>query len=149
MRAAKRRELGRMFKVDKDPHGCPMITIRSGIFVLRRDGILVGKPTEADVNVADAIEMVAAMKKLVPGGHMKVLLDQRNVSRKILPDARNHLLTNTANFERLAILVSNTISRFFASGILAASVGSKARAFDSESAAVTWLLSPAVVAARR
>jgi hypothetical protein len=142
-----------MFHVEKDAQGCSIINIRAGHFLLRKDGILVGKPTPLDVQMADAIEMVAAMRRLVPGDEMRVLLDQRNVSRKIYPDARTYLIANSNRFSRLSILVGSALSRFFASGIIAAtSLGSKARAFDNEPAALGWLQQvtpPTAASARR
>ena len=55
--------------------------------------------------------------------------------------ARGHLLNDMQNsLAALAIVTGNTISRFFASGILATlGMSTKARAFDSDDDALAWL----------
>jgi hypothetical protein len=71
------------------------------------------------------------------------LIDQRGVSRKLDAGARGHLMNDLqTSLERLAIVTGNTISRFFASSILATlGMGPKARAFDSDDDALAWLRS--------
>jgi hypothetical protein len=127
--------------IEQDPTtGRPSITIRSGIFVLRKDGILLGLPTSVDVGLYDAQEMVEAMKKLHPEHHGRLLLDQRKVTRKLSPEARDFLASHTVQFDRIAILVGSAISRFLASGILMVTgQAKKVQAFESEAAAVVWL----------
>jgi hypothetical protein len=126
--------------IEPDQTGQPTMSIRSGTFILRKDGILVGLPTSVDVTLTDAKEMVEAMKKLHPQEHGKLLLDQRRANRKLLPEARIYLAEHTKQFDRIAILVGSAISRFLASGILMVTGQSKkVQAFESEAAAVAWL----------
>ena len=117
--------------------------LAGGIFRVRPDGIVVGSPTAKDLELEDAKEFVELWRRIKPEGKIRLLLDQRGVSRKMTPGAREYLSTATRDaVERIAILVSNTFSRFFASGVLAATgLGKtlKARAFDSEQLAIAWL----------
>jgi hypothetical protein len=117
--------------------------LRGGIFWHLDDGIIVGKPTPNDMSLADAREFTALFWRLEPAGKFRILIDQRGVSRKLDASARGHLLDDMHNsLENLAIVTGNTISRFFASSILAAlGMGAKARAFDSDDEALAWLRS--------
>jgi hypothetical protein len=137
--------------IEKDPSGRPRVTIRSGIFTVRPDGILLGEPTSVDVALADAKEMVEVMKKLRPQVQAKLLLDQRKVTRKLSPEARDYLAANTDQFDKIAVLVGSAISRFLASGILMVT-GRRRRiqVFENEAAAVAWLNErPAMAATTR
>jgi len=119
----------------------PDYELRGGVFWHLKDGIIVGKPTPHDLTLVDAKEFTALFWRLEPGGNFRILIDQRGVSRKLDAGARGHLQNELNNsLEHLAIVTGNTISRFFASSILAAlGMGPKARAFDSDDDALAWL----------
>jgi stage II sporulation SpoAA-like protein len=117
------------------------ITLRGGRFVHLPDGIIVGAPTPSDMTLADAKEIVALFNRFEPSGHLRVLIDQRGVSRKLETAAREYMVESLKDsLDHLAIVTGNILSRFFASGVLAATgMRSKARAFDSEDEALSWL----------
>ena len=126
--------------IQKDKEGRLTLSIRTGIFTVRSDGILLGQPTSVDVDVAEAREMVEAMAKIYPAPHGRLLLDQRKVSRRMTPAARAFLAENTDQFDKIAIIVGSAISRFLASGILMVSGRSRqVQVFENEAAAVLWL----------
>jgi hypothetical protein len=119
------------------------ILLHGGKFVLLPDGIIIGMPTPHDMTLKDAQEIVALFHKLSPNGKFRILIDQRGVSRKLETAAREYLVTAVKDsLDHLAIITGNTISRFFASGILATmGMSSKSRAFDSIDDALVWLRS--------
>ncbi len=119
------------------------IVLHGGKFMLLPDGIIIGAPTPNDMTLADAQEIVTLFGRLSPNGRFRILIDQRGVSRKLEAAAREYLVTALKDsLERLAIITGNTISRFFASGILATlGMSSKSRAFDSVDDALAWLRS--------
>jgi hypothetical protein len=119
----------------------PDYELRGGVFWHLKDGIILGKPTPHDMTLEDAKQFTELFWRLEPGGKFRILIDQRGVSRKLDAGARGHLLNDMqSSLDRLAIVTGNTISRFFASSILATlGMGSKARAFDSDDDALTWL----------
>jgi hypothetical protein len=121
----------------------PEFELRAGIFWHLKDGIIVGKPTPHNMTLADAKEFTTLFSRLEPGGKFRILIDQRGVTRKLEAAAREHLVHELEHsLERLAIVTGNTISRFFASGILATlGMGSKSRAFDDDDEALAWLRS--------
>lgn len=121
----------------------PDYELRGGLFWHLKEGIIVGKPTPHDLTLEDAKQFTELFWRLEPGGKFHILIDQRGVSRKLDSGARGHLVNDLqASLERLAIVTGNTISRFFASGILATlGMGTKARAFDSDDDALAWLRS--------
>ena len=121
----------------------PEYELRGGLFWHLKDGIIVGKPTPNNMTFEDAKQFTELFWRLEPGGRFRILIDQRGVSRKLDASARAHLLDDMqSSLQHLAIVTGNTISRFFASGILATlGLGPKARAFDSDDDALTWLRS--------
>ena len=121
----------------------PEYELRGGLFWHLKDGIIVGKPTPHDMTVVEAREFTDLFWRLEPAGKFRILIDQRGVSRKLDAGARGHLANDMENsLERLAIVTGNTISRFFASSVMAAlGMGAKARAFDSDDEALAWLRS--------
>src|SRR5690349_2626010 len=118
-----------------------MILLRGGKFRRLEDGVIVGWPTPLDMTLADAKEIVMLFWRLEPRGRFRILIDQRGVTRKVEGVARDYLASELeSSIQNLAIITGNTISRFFASGILATmGMGKKARAFDSEEAALSWI----------
>ena len=126
--------------IAKDASGQPQLAIRAGIFTVRKDGTLLGRPTSIDVDVSHAREMAEALKKIHPEPRGRLLLDQREVTRKISVEARAYLAANTPQFDKIAILVGSAASRFLASGILMVSGRTKqVQAFESEPEALVWL----------
>ena len=119
----------------------PEYELRGGLFWHLKDGIIVGKPTPNDMTIVEAKEFTDLFWRLEPGGNFRILIDQRGVSRKLDSGARGHLVGDLQkSLESLAIVTGNTISRFFASSILATlGMGAKARAFDSDDDALAWL----------
>jgi hypothetical protein len=119
------------------------IVLRGGKFVRLPDGIIIGMPTPTDMTLKDAQEIVALFHKLSPDSKLRILIDQRGVSRKLEAAARQYLVSALQeSLDHLAIITGNTISRFFASGILATlGMSSKSRAFDSIDDALVWLRS--------
>ena len=119
----------------------PHYELRGGIFWHLPDGIIVGKPTPNDMTLEDAKQFTDLFWRLEPGGKFRILIDQRGVSRKLDAGARGHLFNDMQNsLDSLAIVTGNTVSRFFATGILATlGMGAKARAFDSDDEALAWL----------
>ena len=119
----------------------PQYELRGGLFWHLNDGIIVGKPTPHDLTVEDAKQFTDLFRRLEPGGKFRILIDQRGVSRKLDAGARGHLFNDMqSSLECLAIVTGNTISRFFATGILATlGMRTKARAFDSDDEALAWL----------
>jgi hypothetical protein len=117
------------------------IKLRAGTFRHLPNGVIVGLPTNVDMNVEDAKEFIELFWRLEPKGGFRLMLDQRGVKRRVNAEAREHLKREVERgLDRLAIVTGNTISRFFASGILAGmGMGNRARAFDSEEAALSWL----------
>lgn len=119
-----------------------LIEKRYGRFKVTDDGIIVGYPTEVDMDTPDAKDMVLLLRQLNPTpGKMQVLLDQRNVHRKLTSGARSEIKTQLQDeVDRIAVLIGNTISRFFASTVLMAlGQGDKVRVFESEGQAFAWL----------
>jgi len=120
--------------------------LAAGTFIVRADGIVVGIPTAKDMDLDDAKEFLALWRRIQPNGKIRLLLDERGVSRKMSPESRAYFSENIQDVvEMIAILVKNTFSRFFASGVLAVmhTGKTKARAFDNEQAALEWLRSGA------
>lgn len=119
----------------------PDYELRGGVFWHLKDGIIVGKPTPFDMSLEEAKEFTQLFWRLEPGGKFRILIDQRGVSRRLDASARGHLLNDMqSSLAALAIVTGNTISRFFASGILATlGMSTKARAFDSDDDALAWL----------
>jgi len=119
----------------------PDYVLRGGLFWHLEDGIIVGRPTPHDMGLEDAKQFTELFWRLEPGGNFRILIDQRGVSRKLDSGARGHMVNDLQpSLERLAIVTGNTISRFFASGILATlGMATKARAFDSDDDALAWL----------
>jgi hypothetical protein len=117
---------------------------------MRKDGILLGRPTSVDMELTDAKEMVEALKKMSPGMHGRLLLDQRSASRKLSAEARAYMADHVDHFDKIAIVVASAISRFFASGVLML-IGRrrKVQVFESEASAVAWLLEGLSAAASR
>ncbi len=107
------------------------------------DGVIIGGPTPHDMHLDDAIEFIALFKKLEPRGHWRILLDLRGVSRKLDAEARQHMRQEMReHLDGIAFVTANTISRFFASGIIAAlGMRTQARAFDSDAEALRWIRS--------
>ena len=118
----------------------PIIQLRAGRF-MHTDGIIIGAPTLHDMHLEDAKEFIALFKKLEPDGNWCLLVDQRGVSRKLDAAARQHMASEIRkHLHSLAILTGNTVSRFFASGIIAAlGMRTQARAFDSDAEALRWI----------
>jgi len=119
------------------------ILLHGGKFVRLPDGIIIGMPTPHDMTLKDAQEIVALFHRLSPKGSFRILIDQRGVSRKLETAAREYLVTAVKDsLDHLAIITGNTISRFFASGLLATmGMRSKARAFESIDDGLAWLRS--------
>jgi hypothetical protein len=119
------------------------IVLHGGKFVRLPDGIIIGMPTPHDMTLKDAQEIVALFHRLSPKGSFRILIDQRGVSRKLETAAREYLVTAVKDsLDHLAIITGNTISRFFASGLLATmGMRSKARAFESIDDGLAWLRS--------
>src|SRR3954463_2964004 len=112
----------------------PDYVLRGGLFWHLKDGIIVGRPTPHDMGLEDAKQFTELFWRLEPGGNFRILIDQRGVSRKLDSGARGPMVNDLQpSLERLAIVPGNTISRFFASGILATlGMATKARAFDPD-----------------
>lgn len=117
------------------------LTVRATKIEVLDDGILYCTPTSNDIDLPSAIEMISTFRELTPPGQKyRLLLDERNVTRKSHPEARKYMQSNSDAIEKMAILVGNTISRFFATGLLVvAGLGERTKVFDSESAALHWL----------
>jgi hypothetical protein len=118
------------------------IRVRSGIILRRRDGIIVAMPTEHDMGLDDAREVLDAIFTLAPKDKpLRMLLDQRGMARKVLPEARKQLAASTPRFDRIAVVVKSAVSRFFATWVvgIATSLGDKVKIFDDPRKADLWI----------
>ncbi len=127
------------------------IKLRAGTFRQLPNGVIIGTPTNVDMGIEDAKEFIELFWRLEPNGAFRLMLDQRGVKRRVSAEAKTYLKEEVnKGLDRLAIVVGNTISRFFASGILAGmGMGDRARAFDSDQAAIAWLSEPRVDVQKR
>jgi flavorubredoxin len=118
------------------------IKVRGGIIVRRSDGIVVAFPTENDMDLADAKDVMRAILDLAPKDKpLRMLLDERGMSRKVLPEARKFLASETARFDRIAVVVKSAVSRFFATWLVSmtTSLGDKVKIFDDVRKADLWI----------
>jgi flavorubredoxin len=118
------------------------IKVRGGIIVRRSDGIVVAMPTEHDMALAEAVDVMQAILDLAPKDKpLRMLLDERGMSRKVNSEARKYLSSQLTKFDRIAILVKSAVSRFFATWLvsMATSLGDKVKIFDDPRKADIWI----------
>src|SRR4051812_41888736 len=94
-------------------------TIRAGTFELLTDGIVICTPSAINMSLADAHELMNTVNGLAPAERgIRLLLDQRTVRRSLTAEARRYLASEDQRHEKIAVLVANAISRFFASSLM-------------------------------